>query len=418
MCDSMWKEVILMQSAFENARDYVEVLLNVPARLVENSKSALQSCLAELLPLYQTEAFSVEALHVASFDEKKVYLLKDQFHVCFIIVKCPGEKLAVFGPYIHTSPDSAFCQQAMDENHISATQLASLSLFYNRLPVCRHSALISAARIFISHLYGETRREFEVVEIAYAKKQTFVAEENSSNMRQLEQRYELENAFLMEVENGNSEEAIRIYRRLQSEVSNLKRASDPVRNRKNLTIILNTLLRKCVERAKVHPFHIDTISTNFAHFIEHANSIAQLNELEFKMTETYVRLIQRYTLREYSPIVRKAMNYIIINLSSELRLSDIARASGVSPNYLSALFNQETGDSVSAYINQKRISKAAELLENRSTQIQEIAFYVGFSDLNYFTRVFRTIKGMPPGEYRKKCIEKQYTVGRDDLGTL
>lgn len=390
-----------MQTAFETAKDYIEVLLNVPARLIKADEQSLRECVAKLLPLYSADFFCSGSMPVSGFEERKVYILKDRFSVCFLLVKCPEEKLALFGPYLHTMPDSAFHQRIIDENHISATVLTSLKLFFNTLPVCHHSALISAARIFISHMYNENKRDFEVIETSYTQKELFLAEENTG-MKQLEQRYGLENAFLLEVESGNAEEAIRLLRRLQLEVGSLKRASDPLRNHKNMTIILNTLLRKSVEHAKVHPFHIDMLSTNFAHFIENATSVQELSELEFQMTEMYVKLIQRYTLREYSPIVRKAMNYIIIHLSSELRLSDIALASGVSPNYLSALFNQETGDSVSAYINQKRISKATELLENRSLQIQEIAYYVGFGDLNYFTRVFRTLKGVPPGEYRKE----------------
>lgn len=398
-----------MPTAFEAAHDYVETLLCVSARQVEITGDGWKDCFTCLPPFYSAGLCASAPLPPAEIKEKTVYLLQDAFFVCFLFVKSAPGKLALFGPYLSAAPDNALCQRALNENRMGASMAVPLQLFYNSLPVCPHSALITAARIFLSHLYEENEKEYPVREMrvtAHTALPPAPADE-TPQMKQLEQRYKLENALLLEVENGNAEEAVRLCRKLQTEIGYLKRASDPVRNRKNLSIILNTLLRKSVEHAQVHPFHIDAISANFAHFIEQANTIAQLLELEREMVATYVLLIRRYTLRAYSPNVRKAMNYIVIHLSSELRLADIAAATGVSPSYLSTLFNQETGDSVSAFINQKRVAKAAVLLEKSTSAINDIAFYVGFSDLNYFTRVFRNITGMPPGEYRKKCVCKR-----------
>ena len=71
---------------------------------------------------------------------------------------------------------------------------------------------------------------------------------------------------------------------------------------------------------------------------------------------------------------------------------------------MSAVFNRETKQSISTYINQRRVDKAIELLETSNASIEDVASFVGFSDMNYFTRVFKGIKGMTPSDFRKHSV--------------
>ena len=59
-----------------------------------------------------------------------------------------------------------------------------------------------------------------------------------------------------------------------------KRLSDPIRDIKNYTIILNTILRKSAEKGKVHPIHLDALSSQFAKEIENITSVKKV--LNFK----------------------------------------------------------------------------------------------------------------------------------------
>ena len=70
-------------------------------------------------------------------------------------------------------------------------------------------------------------------------------------------------------------------------------------------------------------------------------------------------------------------------------------------DYLSNLFKKETGISFSDYVNLQRIKKAQELLTETHLRTYQIAQQVGFQDESYFSRVFKKIVGMRPGEYRK-----------------
>ncbi|MBQ1349455.1 MAG: helix-turn-helix transcriptional regulator, partial [Ruminococcus sp.] len=59
------------------------------------------------------------------------------------------------------------------------------------------------------------------------------------------------------------------------------------------------------------------------------------------------------------------------------------------------------GITINAYISRKKITAAKQLLRFSDKSIEQIGFEIGISDTNYFTRLFKKIEGITPGEYRK-----------------
>jgi two-component system response regulator YesN len=74
----------------------------------------------------------------------------------------------------------------------------------------------------------------------------------------------------------------------------------------------------------------------------------------------------------------------------------------LTPTYLSSLFRKETGKTISEYIIEVRIEKSKELLKKQRVKLFEIAREVGYSDANYFAKVFKMQIGLTPSEYREK----------------
>ena len=97
--------------------------------------------------------------------------------------------------------------------------------------------------------------------------------------------------------------------------------------------------------------------------------------------------------------VDMAKQIIARRYDSELSIERIAKELHYSRNYFGQLFKAETGMSVSEYINQVRVQKAKELLHSGEYRIGQIAEKVGFSDQQYFSRVFKKIVGCMPSEY-------------------
>ena len=107
-------------------------------------------------------------------------------------------------------------------------------------------------------------------------------------------------------------------------------------------------------------------------------------------------------LREnFSPHVRKAADYIKLNLSKPLSLVEVSGVIGITPNHLSHLFKKEAGVSISRYIMEQRCLRAQEMLLTTNLPVQDISGFVGYLDSNYFVKIFKSQYGATPTEYRR-----------------
>lgn len=94
--------------------------------------------------------------------------------------------------------------------------------------------------------------------------------------------------------------------------------------------------------------------------------------------------------------------YITENIKEELDLENTAARFNLSSSYFSRTFKEIVGYNFSDYINIVRIKKAKELLRNDGMSIKEVCFTVGYSDPNYFSKVFKKYEGITPKEYKIK----------------
>jgi two-component system response regulator YesN len=98
----------------------------------------------------------------------------------------------------------------------------------------------------------------------------------------------------------------------------------------------------------------------------------------------------------------QAKAYIREHYAEPLTLSKVAKQVAVNPAYLSYSFTKHCGQNFLEYVIQYRMFKAKELLLQTAMQVQEIAHQIGYTDIAYFTRVFRRVTGLTPGNFRSK----------------
>lgn len=210
---------------------------------------------------------------------------------------------------------------------------------------------------------------------------------------QLERRYALENHLLDAVSKGQQKQASHYLSAFPFPEENLQDA-------KHLCIATDALLRKAAERGGVHPLHLDQVSERHRVGAEQRRSSHGLYRLFLEMSEDYCVLVHRFSTKGYALPVRKAAAYIDANLSGELGLQKIAEALNLSASYLSDLFKKETGKTITAYIQKRRVEYAKNLLETTPLQVQTIAQHCGILDVHYFSRIFKQTVGMTPTAYR------------------
>ncbi|MDD3925940.1 MAG: AraC family transcriptional regulator [bacterium] len=101
-------------------------------------------------------------------------------------------------------------------------------------------------------------------------------------------------------------------------------------------------------------------------------------------------------------IMNEARNYIQREFHRPVSLEEIAVALNISTYYLSHVFSQESGFTLSSYINEVRMQNAARLLSDYRLNISEVAQAAGFVDSSYFRKVFKAYYGCAPREYRSQ----------------
>lgn len=104
--------------------------------------------------------------------------------------------------------------------------------------------------------------------------------------------------------------------------------------------------------------------------------------------------------------VLQAIDFIECHYTEEITPEDVAIQSNISLSHLQHLFLEFTCEGIAATIRRKRIEKACELLISTNRSVREIAISCGFYDTNYFSVVFKRIRGRTPLEFRKRKGQK------------
>jgi len=96
--------------------------------------------------------------------------------------------------------------------------------------------------------------------------------------------------------------------------------------------------------------------------------------------------------------------FIDDHLHEPLGRRELAREFQIHPNHLSRIATQNIGESLPAFLNRRRVERAAKLLRNPRLSVKEIAVMCGFVRPNHFARVFHRMHGKSPTEYRRTPI--------------
>lgn len=125
----------------------------------------------------------------------------------------------------------------------------------------------------------------------------------------------------------------------------------------------------------------------------------------FELIDIYDQNIRERNVAIDIEFIAKIKKYITNNINNQLSLNSVADEFNISPGYLSKIFKEGTGTNFSDFVINKKFEKAAELLlGNNHLDISEVAETIGYSNITYFTRLFKEKYGMTPLQYRKKNV--------------
>ncbi len=343
-----------------------------------------------------------------------IYKIFDEFLSNYIVFQLPDVKNKTYlliGPFVIHPPSNADIFKKAEEFQIPQEYFSRFKQYFECLPlIIDTDTLLTIINTFFEIIW-QTPNDFHIEELHSFHSENSMpyfsytpeSDENLSEIKQMENRYATEDSVMQIVANGRIHEAENFIPQFTVQTFE-QRLADPVRNAKNYAIIMNTILRKAAQHGSVHPYYIHKISSHYARKNELLTSEKAALVLLKEMMRKYTMLVQNYSLNGYSPLIRNVLVAIDSNLAGEQKLSIHAKRLNTNPSYLSALFKKEVGTTLTSYVTKKRIEQAIFLLNSTKLEIQTIAEYCGFTDLCYFSKMFKKIIGKSPSAYRDSIL--------------
>lgn len=313
----------------------------------------------------------------------------------------------MIGPFLENPITDNLVYPIINNMKLNLDYAAKLKLYYQSVPSIDITSIFEILYTINEYITkNPIPPQVNILDLSILPKQDssynlLVENMNRTSMhKMLEERYAVEDKLLSYITNGDIILAQSHLKKYNLDCHNIIRTTDCVRNTKNLLLSANTLFRKAAHIGGVNPIYLDELSGKWAIKIEQAISLEVLNSIFLQMVRSYCLLTKEHSLSQYSPIVRRALTFINLNLSSNLTVKKVASEIRLSPDYLTRLFKKELNVTVIKYINQKRIYSSLKLLKNTNLSIEEIGDLIGLSNTSYFYTLFKKEIGISPKQYR------------------
>lgn len=196
-------------------------------------------------------------------------------------------------------------------------------------------------------------------------------------------------------------------------------SKDNLNNEKYHAIIMTALVsRFCIEHGMDIAISY-TLSDIFIRKIDAASTPEAVRAISDEVRIEYCTRMRDLSKKQVvSRYVVLAIDYIRMHVQEPITVEQVAHELSVNSSYLSKLFKQEMGKSISEYIRDSKIEIAEHMLRHLDDTSLQIANYLGFSSQSHFIQVFRKQTGMTPEEYRKKHYHKSWISEQDSKADL
>ncbi len=184
---------------------------------------------------------------------------------------------------------------------------------------------------------------------------------------------------------------------------------DPLTNMKYHFIVTAAMLtRYCIE-GDMEPELAYRLSDFYILKMDASTTIRQVADLHHSMAKDFTgKMVLQKKSSILSKPVMQCVDYIYGHIKDRITIQSLADYTGLSTNYLSRVFKQNLGISVSDYIREKKVEKATHLLRYSNQSVVEIANYLSYSSQSHFIQTFEAFTGQTPKKYRDKYYKSMW----------
>ena len=390
-------------------KDMLDITLNLPLFYIEDIKNNLEE-IEKYLPSLLTinkDYFNNLIDFIISTKEQTIYTITDSIFANYVIV-CLDEinkNYILLGPYLLIADYNDLLYE-YNQYNLTLDEINSLKIYHKDLPILNKHKISNIVKIILKNIYPKNCK-FKFIEkdnlfnLKYKESKNYRELISFIESDYLEKISTTEYKLFLAIRQGDKLFASRCFDKLLPQTNISSNDFVNIRNYKNKLIYYNALLKKACELEGISTVYLQNLYNTNLDKIELSNDFNELYNLIFNMIIDYCDAINNHKLKYYSPLVKKAINFINLNLSSDLSVKDLADLFYVSPTYLARLFKKEVNSSIVEYINTQKIKRSTFLLKDSNLPIHQISQIVGISDFNYFSRLFKKHMNKTPSQYRK-----------------
>ena len=367
-----------------------------------------KNCLVpSLQPMFTAEAIGFLLPVIAP---ATVYEIQDKLGICITFFQFQ-ENTYLIGPYVQYEYQDKQIEQLLVENQLPASLVLSINLYYTSLPLVYtnqiQNVITALTRSFDPSISSYTFRRLNGFIQSMENTDRTDTPRDPCDYSEIYKRYDAEHRFLHMIASGDIENIASAHNEMEQSAlsSGFYQSASYINPLVGFTI-LRVLARKAAEEGGLSIITINEITQRYVQMMDAATTQNDSAHYIHEMVLELTKAVHEHKLQgqNYPKLISDTMEYLYLHLGEEIRLQELSQIVHVSPSYLSKYFRQVTGMTISQYLTIERCKKAAELLSSSEYQIQEISSVVGYSDNNYFVKVFRKIYGQTPSEYRKELL--------------
>ncbi|KRF42947.1 response regulator [Paenibacillus sp. Soil787] len=148
--------------------------------------------------------------------------------------------------------------------------------------------------------------------------------------------------------------------------------------------------------------NVSWFSLQFFELLQRSQNVDEIRQLFEEALFKLMAYLDKTQKKKKRKVIEKIVAYMEEHYNESINLNTVAEAFFMNASYLSKIFKEEMDISFSKFVMEYRVEKAIELMKDPTIKIYEIAGIVGYDDVQYFTKMFKTIKGATPVQYREK----------------
>ncbi len=371
-----------------------------------------KNCLVKpLQPMFTADALT---FLITNSKSNTLYEIQDKIGVCATFFTY-NECTYIIGPYVKDEFNDTRVEQLLVENLLPASINISIKLYYTSFPIVYSNQILNIVNAVTTALSPETKP------YNFRPLTGFIEEKNVENevvinevsevydYSKIYKRYDAEHRFIHFISVGDVESV----KNAQKEMIKYAEGSGIYEEYANYVnpivgfTIIRVLARKAAEEGGLSIITINEITQKYTQLVDASTTNSDvrryIQELVIELTTAVYK--HKKSSQNYPPIVTDCVEYITLHLCEDIKLADICDTLHVSASHLSKIFKAATGKTISEYIALSRCEKAADLLKNTNYSISEISNFVGYSDNNYFVKVFKKIYEVTPSAYKSQALE-------------